>query len=166
MGFSRQECWSGLPCPPPGDLPNPGIELRSLSGFFTTSTIREASPWLWYCRNVGLLPSEHFRPDDYKQINSSNHQSRPLCPFLLSQNEHSRKLPPLRSAPALPPAVMSAWLPLGSPSGLPLNFTTLFMQLKACALKTTCSSECSWLRWLSVGKGRAVSRRRRGSAPS
>ena len=24
-GFSRQEYWSGLPCPPPGDLPNPGI---------------------------------------------------------------------------------------------------------------------------------------------
>ena len=29
MEFSRQEYWSGLPCPPPGDLPNPGIELRS-----------------------------------------------------------------------------------------------------------------------------------------
>ena len=29
MGFSRQEHWSGLPCPPPGDLPNPGIEPRS-----------------------------------------------------------------------------------------------------------------------------------------
>ena len=29
MGFSRQECWSGLPLPSPGDLPNPGIELRS-----------------------------------------------------------------------------------------------------------------------------------------
>ena len=28
-GFSRQEYWSGLPCPPPRDLPNPGIELRS-----------------------------------------------------------------------------------------------------------------------------------------
>ena len=27
--FSRQEYWSGLPCPPPGDLPNPGIEPRS-----------------------------------------------------------------------------------------------------------------------------------------
>ena len=26
MGFSRQESWSGLPFPPPGDLPNPGIE--------------------------------------------------------------------------------------------------------------------------------------------
>ena len=29
MGFSGQEYWSGLPCPPPGDLLNPGIELRS-----------------------------------------------------------------------------------------------------------------------------------------
>ena len=29
-GFPRQEYWSGLTCPPPGDLPNPGIEPRSL----------------------------------------------------------------------------------------------------------------------------------------
>ena len=42
MGFSRQEYWSGLPCPPPGDLPDPGIEFISpvspaLAGqFFTT----------------------------------------------------------------------------------------------------------------------------------
>ena len=28
-GFSRQEYWSGLSCPPPRDLPNPGIKLRS-----------------------------------------------------------------------------------------------------------------------------------------
>ena len=31
MGFSRQEHWSGLPCPPPGDLPDPGIEPVSPS---------------------------------------------------------------------------------------------------------------------------------------
>ena len=43
MGFSRQEYWSGLPCPPPGDLPDPGLKLESLTspalagGFFTTS---------------------------------------------------------------------------------------------------------------------------------
>ena len=42
MGFSRQEYWSGLPFPAPGDLPNPGIEPTSpvspaLAGrFFTT----------------------------------------------------------------------------------------------------------------------------------
>ena len=45
MGFSRQEYWSGLPCPPPGDLPDPGIEPTSPSlagGFLTTSTTWEA----------------------------------------------------------------------------------------------------------------------------
>ena len=30
IGFSRQEYWSGLPCPPPWDLPDPGMELASL----------------------------------------------------------------------------------------------------------------------------------------
>ena len=29
MGFSRQECWSGLPFPSPGDLPDPGIKPGS-----------------------------------------------------------------------------------------------------------------------------------------
>ena len=29
MGFSRQEYWTGLPFPSPGDLPNPGTELGS-----------------------------------------------------------------------------------------------------------------------------------------
>ena len=48
MEFSRQEYWSGLPFPPPGDLPDPGIELMSLvspawaGGFFTTSATSEA----------------------------------------------------------------------------------------------------------------------------
>ena len=31
MGFSRQEYWSGLPFPSPGDLPDPGVELGSLA---------------------------------------------------------------------------------------------------------------------------------------
>ena len=46
MGFSRQECWSGLLCSPPGNLPDPGIEptplisLALAGGFFTTSTTK------------------------------------------------------------------------------------------------------------------------------
>ena len=42
VGFSRQEYWSGLPFPPPGDLSDPGIEFASpaspvlAGGFFTT----------------------------------------------------------------------------------------------------------------------------------
>ena len=48
MGFSRQEYWSGFSGPPPGDLPDPGIELASLMSsalagkFFTTSATWEA----------------------------------------------------------------------------------------------------------------------------
>ena len=51
MGCSRQEYWSGLPCPPPGELPNPRIKPSSLTlpalagGFFTTSATWEASPF-------------------------------------------------------------------------------------------------------------------------
>ena len=47
MGFSRQEYWSGLPCPPPGDVPDPGIKPVSLMSpaladrFFTTRASRE-----------------------------------------------------------------------------------------------------------------------------
>ena len=46
MGLSRHEYWSGLPCPPPRDLPNPEIKPVSLTspaltgGFLTTS-----APW-------------------------------------------------------------------------------------------------------------------------
>ena len=42
MGFPRQEYWSGLPCPSPGDLPDPRIESASLAlagRFFTTEPL-------------------------------------------------------------------------------------------------------------------------------
>ena len=56
MGFSRQESWSRLPCPPPGDLPDPGIEPKpfrspALAGrFFTVSATWEAL-WWFECRS-------------------------------------------------------------------------------------------------------------------
>ena len=52
-GFSRPEYWSGLPCPPPGDFPNPGIEPSSLKSpamvgrFSTTSAASEAQRKCW-----------------------------------------------------------------------------------------------------------------------
>ena len=45
FGFSRQEYWSGLPCPPPRDLPNPGIKPTSLT-----------SP-AWQAGSLPLVPS-------------------------------------------------------------------------------------------------------------
>ena len=66
MGFSRQEYWSGLPCPPPGDLPNPGIEPVSLTfpalagGFFTTSATWEALWAGYFCYGGGPMQCGMF----------------------------------------------------------------------------------------------------------
>ena len=52
MGFSRQEYWTGLLCPPPRDLPEPGIKPWSLalaSRFFTDSTT-----WKVWNMNLGV----------------------------------------------------------------------------------------------------------------
>ena len=45
MAFSRQEYWSGFPFPPPGHLPNPGIEpMSSALDSFTTEPPGEQAP--------------------------------------------------------------------------------------------------------------------------
>ena len=51
MGYSRQEYWSGLPSPPPRDLPNPRIEPKLAGRFFTTSTT-----WWWGGGVRGEIP--------------------------------------------------------------------------------------------------------------
>ena len=58
LGFSRQEHWSGLPCSPPGDLPNPGIKPVSLmspalaGGFFTICATWEAQLYIFQVYNM------------------------------------------------------------------------------------------------------------------
>ena len=60
MGFPRQEYWSGLPFPPSGDLPDPGIEPKSLispalaCGFFTTEPPGKSSKILGMHHKVFL----------------------------------------------------------------------------------------------------------------
>ena len=76
MGFSRQEYWSGLPCPPPGDLLDPGIEPRSLtspalaSRFFTTSTTWEAQYYIRY-----YYPYSQIRNRKIKWLNQGHTES-------------------------------------------------------------------------------------------
>ena len=66
MGFSRQEYWSGLPCPPPGDLPEPGIKPASLTSpalagkFFTARDTQEALSSLHSCLKSYVGRSFHF----------------------------------------------------------------------------------------------------------
>ena len=89
MRFSRQECWSGLPCPPPGDLPHPGMEPRSPSlqadslpsepqgsptvqGIWVKSLVGELRPHMCVCDSRsgmsnslghhGLQPTWHLCP--------------------------------------------------------------------------------------------------------
>ena len=53
MGFPRQEYWSGWPCPPPGDLPDPGIQPVSpalAGGFFVTESPGKSS-----APDIGML---------------------------------------------------------------------------------------------------------------
>ena len=67
-GFLQQESWSGLPFPPPGDLPDPGIKPSSpvspaLPGrFFTPEP--PGKPWIWGYENTpdsgSLIKSEHL----------------------------------------------------------------------------------------------------------
>ena len=51
MGFSRQEYWSGLPCPLPGDLPDPGTEPVSLMSLALAGSLYHqchlGSTWGW-----------------------------------------------------------------------------------------------------------------------
>ena len=71
MGSPRQEYWSGVPFPPPEDLPNIGIEPASLpspalaSGFFTTNATWEA---LWSNCLVPKLPGSHGWPIICKEV--------------------------------------------------------------------------------------------------
>ena len=62
MGFFRKEYWNGLPFPPPGNLPNPGIEPTSLmspaleGGFFTFSATCEAPI---HCLGLSFCIKDH-----------------------------------------------------------------------------------------------------------
>ena len=66
MGFSRQEYWGGLLCPPPADLPDPGIEPKSLTSpalageFFTASATWEALFYTQYQECKCVNPISQF----------------------------------------------------------------------------------------------------------
>ena len=65
MGFSRQEYWSGLPCPPLGDLPDPGNKPTSpalASGFFTISATSDA------LLGRGPVPASKTLPFPFRQV--------------------------------------------------------------------------------------------------
>ena len=77
MGFSRQKHWSGSPCPPPGDLPDPGTEPESptspasAGGFFITSTTLEVRTVM----DSLLSPSQAHPMDEFSLLGTR----QPFC---------------------------------------------------------------------------------------
>ena len=61
MGFSRQEYWGRLPCPPPGELPEPGTEPVSLGSLAMASGLFTTSPTIG---NEGLMDINKTHPSE------------------------------------------------------------------------------------------------------
>ena len=64
MGFCRQEYWGGLPCPPPEELPYPGIKPKSsalASGFFTSCCKKLSHTWWFETTEIHSLPVPEAR---------------------------------------------------------------------------------------------------------
>ena len=83
MGFSSQECWSGLPFPTPGDLLDSGIEPASLmspalaGGFFTPSATWESA--ICICISLPSWTSVPLRPPSHP-IYLGNHRAQTELP--------------------------------------------------------------------------------------
>ena len=94
MGFSRQECWSGLLRRPPGGLPNPGMEPTSLclpalpGGFFTTSATWEACVYMHVHANTCVCKHTYkLMPDTWALLSPDAVGfllSLCFCPLVLS----------------------------------------------------------------------------------
>jgi len=147
MGFSRQEYWTGLPCRPPGDLPNPGIKPTSSMSpafqdrFLTTSTT---------CNST----REHLsKPKSYPWCNTINWSTEHMersdkCLFLFQDQIQD---------PTLHLAVMPPWSPpiCDRPSVFPcLSWPWHFLGVQdvfcRMSLLWGLSDIFSWLDWVYV----------------
>ena len=113
MGFSGQEYWSGLPCPPPGDLLDLGIEPMSLSlagGFFTTRATWEAHPlgqrspafWAWRKGFMQDSFSTNQEGDGFGMIQvHDTHYALYFYYYFISSTSDHQALDPRRWGPLL-----------------------------------------------------------------
>ena len=96
MGFSRYECWSVIPFPPPGDLPNPGIEPRSPA--LQADSLPSETPGKPYSSGYELVSHCGFNLHFHDGYSDVKHLSEAYGPFiyLLWGNTYSSPLPTLK----------------------------------------------------------------------
>ena len=150
MGFSRQEYWSGLPCPPLGDLPDPGdIPDLGIKCMSPGSLALQVDSWTF--KNSVSSPEERWCDDEV-------HAMKP---------EHQAQVP----TPGHPPAGhVLTWSPrlsfFGGITGLitapicPILLIIREMQIKATKRVTSHGSECPSLKTRQIiNDGKDVERR-------
>ena len=84
LGFSRQEYWSGLPCPPPGDIPDPELKLAPFTSpaqagrFFTASATWEPQRMEYYSakRGGGGISDTRNNMDESQKYSSLKKKNR------------------------------------------------------------------------------------------
>ena len=101
VGFSRQEYWSGLLCPPPGDLPDPGIEYASpcisrIPGRFSTSEPRRKPEHQFrHCKRTCWSWQSEFRIKNkhLPALQGASFCSWPVTVCIILQPMHRLALP-------------------------------------------------------------------------
>ena len=72
VGFSRQEYWSGLPFPSPGDLPHPGTEFGSPA--WQADALPSEPPVFLSGKSHGQRSLEGYSPRDCKELDTTKHK--------------------------------------------------------------------------------------------
>ena len=118
MGFSRPEYWSGLPSPSPGDLPDPGIELRSPA--LQADSLPSEPPGSPLCSRLRSLKPPVSSPLLLGKTVPSSHTWVRSQPLPWARSLHSSPVPSLQEPPMLPyfhriPCAMVRAIPLPLP---------------------------------------------------
>ena len=138
MGFSRKEYWSGLPFPPPGDLPNPEIKTEF-------PALQADSLTIWATREVSVCPSKNCSSFSLRELVSSQCYTN-----VTSQQNQSPVLQCFRSAAFAKPSALS-WrahsISVGScvPDRRPGSVSTDFLQAESREDSNT--EQVFWLDW-------------------
>ena len=125
-GFSRQESWSGVPSPPPGGLPHPGIEPAALMSpalqAGSLPRVPPAKPKLTLCRFPKLVPTLSLSP------------SLPACPALSRPSllGSAQQRDPAHLHPPAPKLGVAGSLSLFSFFSLPLPCTNSLVLCPLC----------------------------------
>ena len=110
MGFSRQEYWRGLPFPPPGSLPNPGIEPTSAWQAHSLPLSRQGGPVPF---NISSQMPYSCRKNTEATSEDPAQILEPACPQTSQRNEQASRAPPPRAAER---ARLAGPTPHGAPS--------------------------------------------------